>query len=374
MCLKFMKKKIRVGILFGGKSFEHEVSIVSAKNILKALDPKKYETVLIGIDKQGNWHHFEDTARLLKMENPKLAHLDALSKPVAVVSECNKPHLVSLAKRQTIHSLDVIFPVLHGPYGEDGTVQGLLKLAHVPFVGASVLGSAIGMDKDVMKRLLRDAGLPIAKFHVLHAHESSLYSFDFFVKEYGLPFFVKPANAGSSVGVSKVKKEADFKKALADAFQFDRKILIETFIPGREIEISILGNDAPIASLPGEVIPKGEFNSYAAKYFENQAEFIIPAPISQDAVKTIQELAVRAYQVLCCEGMARLDFFLKSNGEFVINEINTIPGFTNLSPYPKLWEASGMPYSDLLDRLITLAIERFEQENILKTSISLEDL
>lgn len=374
MCLKFMQKKIRVGIIFGGKSFEHEVSIVSAKNILKALDPQKYEAILIGIDKQGGWHHFDDKAKLLKMENPKLAHLEDLSHPVAVVTEGNKSHLVSLDKQHTINTLDVIFPVLHGPYGEDGTVQGLLKLAHVPFVGASVLGSAIGMDKDVMKRLLRDAGLPIAKFHVLHAHEASLYSFDFFVKEYGLPFFVKPANAGSSVGVSKVKKETDFKKAIAHAFEFDRKILIETYIVGREIEISILGNQEPIASLPGEVVPKTEFNSYAAKYFENQAEFIIPAPISQDAIKKIQELAVHAYLVLCCEGMARLDFFLRPNGEFVINEINTIPGFTNLSPYPKLWEASGMKYSELVDRLITLAMERFKQESDLKMSISLDDL
>lgn len=369
-----MHSKIRVGIIFGGKSVEHEVSIVSAKNILKALDPEKYEAVLIGIDKQGNWHLFEDRAKLLKMENPKLAHLEALAQPVAVVTEGSQSHLVSLSKKHKVNTLDVIFPVLHGPYGEDGTLQGLLKLAHVPFVGASVLGSAIGMDKDVMKRLLRDAGLPIAKFQVIHSHEISKYSFDFFSKEYGLPFFVKPANAGSSVGVTKVKKEGDFKKAIEHAFEFDRKILIETYIPGREIEISILGNEAPIASLPGEVVPKTEFNSYAAKYFENMAEFIIPAPLTQQQIKRIQELALSAYCVLCCEGMARIDFFLKPDGEFIINEINTIPGFTNLSPYPKLWEASGMRYSELIDRLITLAIERFKQETALKMSISLDEI
>jgi D-alanine-D-alanine ligase len=263
----------------------------------------------------------------------------------------------------------VIFPVLHGPYGEDGTVQGLLKLANIPFVGAGVLGSAVGMDKDVMKRLLRDAKIPIAHFLTLYEYNRHQFTFEDLVKEVALPFFVKPANLGSSVGISKVKNKEDFDAAIDTAFLYDRKILIEEFVPGREIVCSVLGNDNPIASLPGEIVPNHEFYSYEAKYLDTEgANYKTPVELPQPLVEKIQQMAIDACRVLCCEGMARVDLFLKENGELIVNEINTIPGFTKISMYPKLWVASGLPYSELLDRLIALAIERHEKESRLKTT------
>lgn len=321
-------KKINVGILFGGKSAEHEVSLRSAENVIKAIDKKKYNIVPIKIEKDGRW------------------------------TGANQENLNEL--------VDVVFPVLHGPFGEDGTVQGLLKLAGVPFVGAGVLGSAVGMDKDAMKRLLRDAGLPIAKFLV---HSVRGVNFEEVVNELGLPFFVKPANLGSSVGVHKVHNEAEFANAIQDAFQYDTKIIIEEFIEGREIECSILGNENPIASLPGEVIPTHEFYSYTAKYIdENGATFGIPAKLPENIIKEVQRLAIETFKALCCEGMGRVDFFLRPDGKVIVNEINTIPGFTSISMYPKLWEVSGISGAELIDKLIQLAIKRFEKEQNLKTS------
>jgi len=264
--------------------------------------------------------------------------------------------------------VDVIFPVLHGPFGEDGSMQGLLKLSGVPFVGAGVLGSAVGMDKDVMKRLLRDAGIKIGKFITLKNNEK--VDFNKIKKELGLPIFIKPANMGSSVGVSKVRNENEFKKAVKKAFTFDVKIIIEEFINGREIECSVLGNDKPMASIPGEVIASHEFYSYNAKYIdENGATVQIPAKLEKNIQKKIQELAIKTFQVLNCEGLGRVDFFLKKNGEIFVNEINTLPGFTNISMYQKLWAASGIPQNKLLDRLIDLAIERFNKEQKLKTTV-----
>ncbi len=364
-----MNKKIRIGILFGGKSAEHEVSLQSAKNIVEAIDEKKYNVVLIGIDKNGQWYLNEASRFLLHAENPKLIALNKTSEHVALVPKDNQNQLVNLSNRQSLGPIDVIFPVLHGPFGEDGTVQGLLKLFNVPFVGASILGSAIGMDKDVMKRLLRDAGIPIPKFFVFHKESIDEIDFEQVKKQLGLPLFLKPANLGSSVGINKVKDESQFRPAIEDAFQYDVKILIEEYIKGREIECSVLGNENPIVSIPGEIIPQHEFYSYEAKYIDEKGALLeIPAKLSPEIVKQIQDIALRAFKVLCCEGMARVDFFLRNEKEIFVSEINTIPGFTKISMYPKLWEASGISYTELIDRLIQLALERFEQEKKLKIS------
>lgn len=317
--------KLKIGVLFGGKSAEHEVSLQSAKNVIYALDKKKYEVVPIKIGKDGKF----DFSFLV--------------------------------------NFDVIFPVLHGPFGEDGSMQGLLKLAGVPFVGPSVLGSAVGMDKEIAKRVLRDNGIPIGDFRVFSANEK--IDFNKIKKELGLPLFIKPANMGSSVGISKVRNEKEFKKAVKDAFLYDSKIIIEEFIEGREIECAVLGNENPIASLPGEIIANQDFYSYSAKYIDEGSVAVIPAKIDARTTKKIQTLAVQTFKVLNCEGMSRVDFFLKKNGEVLVNEINTIPGFTDISMYPKMWEKSGLPISKLLDKLIKLAMERFNKEKKLKTSV-----
>lgn len=321
-----MNKKLKVAVLFGGKSAEHEVSLQSAKNVIASLDPEKYEVVEILIDKEGNWD------------------------------------------KSLLEEIDVVFPVLHGPFGEDGSMQGFLKILNLPFVGPGVLGSAVAMDKDVAKRLLRDAGLPVGKFVVVQRNDS--IAFDKLRQKLGMPFFVKPANLGSSVGVAKVHTEEEFKKAVEEAFQFDTKIIVEEFIEGREIECSVLGNEDPKASVPGEVAAIHEFYDYDAKYIDEKgADLKIPADLSGDLVEEMQELAVRTFKVLCLEGMARIDFFLTKENKFYVNEANTIPGFTNISMYPKLWEASGLEYVDLVDRLIQLAMERYKREQNLKSSI-----
>ncbi|MFA5778426.1 MAG: D-alanine--D-alanine ligase family protein [Candidatus Paceibacterota bacterium] len=318
-------KKINIGILFGGKSAEHDVSLQSAKNIISALNKKKYQITPIKIDRNGQFNF------------------------------------------SSIKKIAVIFPVLHGPFGEDGSMQGLLKLAGVSFVGPSVLGSAVGMDKEITKRILRDNGIPVGKFSTFLLNEK--ISFEKVKKELGIPLFIKPANMGSSVGINKVRNEKEFNKAIAEAFKYDTKIIIEEFIDGREIECAMLGNEHPIASLPGEIIANQDFYSYDAKYIDAGSVAIIPAKIDKKTTKKIQELAIKTFQALNCEGMSRVDFFLKKNGSVLVNEINTIPGFTDISMYPKLWEASGIPVSKLLDRLIELAIERFRREQKLKTTV-----
>jgi D-alanine-D-alanine ligase len=364
-----LSRKIRVGILFGGKSAEHEVSLQSAKNVVEAINRKKYEVVLIGIDKKGKWHLNESSEFLLNASDPKLIRLSKASENIALVPGDKEDQLISLSKLTPMQPVDVVFPILHGTYGEDGTIQGLLKLAGIPFVGASVLGSAVGMDKDVMKRLLREDGISIADFLVFNRMLQEQIDFENIKNQLGLPFFVKPANLGSSVGVNKVNDESQFKKAINEAFKYDNKIIIEENICGREIECSVLGNNDPIASLPGEVLPNHEFYSYEAKYIdENGAALEIPAKLPKNIVKNVQALAIKAYKALCCEGMARVDLFLKDDNEIIINEINTIPGFTNISMYPKLWEASGISNTELIDRLIQLAIERYESEKSLETS------
>src|SRR3989344_3496430 len=323
-----MNKKIRVGILFGGKSAEHEVSLQSAKNVIDAINKEKEESVAL-IPQSGG-------------------------------------RLTNLTSDNVHTSIDVVFPILHGPFGEDGTIQGLLKLSGVPFVGAGVLGSAVGMDKDVMKRLLRDAGIPIGDFLVFKEGEN--IDFDAIVNKLGLPFFVKPANLGSSVGVNKVKDKQTFDVAIAEAFEYDTKILIEEFIDGRELECAVLGNQEPQASGIGEVIPTQEFYSYSAKYIDqNGAVLEIPAKIPEEVSEKVRELAIKTFKVLSCEGLGRVDVFLKKDGTVLVNEINTIPGFTKISMYPQLWAVSGVSYPELITRLIELAIERFKREQKLKS-------
>ncbi|MBI2611021.1 D-alanine--D-alanine ligase [Candidatus Kaiserbacteria bacterium] len=357
-----MKQKITVGILFGGKSAEHEVSLRSAKSVGDALDKKKFDVVFIGIDKSGRWLPPTQSRKLLASA-PAL-HIQKREGSVAL-SPSSEGMLEKDGKPS--RKINVVFPVLHGPFGEDGTVQGLLRLVDVPFVGPDVLGSAIGMDKEVAKRLLREAGIPVGKFLVLRASEK--LSFETAARLLGTPLFVKPANLGSSVGVAKVRTKAEFKKALKDAFRFDSKILVEEFIKGKEIEVAVLGNRDPKASLPGEVIPSHEFYSYEAKYLdEHGARLEIPAKLPKKIQRRLRELAVKTFKTLCCEGMARVDFFVTSRGRVYVNEINTIPGFTSISMYPKLWEASEIPYSKLIEALIRLAIERFEKQAKLRTS------
>lgn len=352
-----MNNKIRIAIIFGGKSVEHEVSLRSAKNIISALDKDRYEIECIQINKKGHWYALGNISDL-SIDTPSYTNL-------ALVNSGNK----KLVKKNNFKRLiyyDVVFPILHGPFGEDGTVQGLLKLMDVPYVGADVLGSAIGMAKDVTKRLLREAHILTTDFLV---YTSSEIDYSFVKQKFGLPFFVKPANLGSSVGVSKVHNETEFNKAIKEAFSFDTKILIEKNVKGREIECSVLGNENPIASIPGEVIVKNDFYSYEAKYIDPDAAVIdIPAKLPKSIIKKIQNIAVKTFKTLCCSGMARVDFFLDEKNKIYVNEINTIPGFTNISMYPKLWEKSGITYTQLLDRLISLAIERHSKEQKLKTS------
>jgi len=316
----------KVGILCGGKSAEHEISLLSANSIYEMIDKTKFDPTLIKIEKTGQW------------------------------------------QMDTVTKFDVIFPILHGPFGEDGTIQGLLKLADVPFVGSGVLGSAAGMDKDVMKRLLRDAQIPIGKFITLKSHEPRP-SFVEIESALGAPFFVKPANMGSSVGIAKVRCEAEYTAALENAFLYDTKIIIEENIDGREIECAILGNEEPLASVPCEIVPAHDFYSYEAKYLDEKgAALEVPAKLDEETKKRVQELAVKVFLILCCEGISRVDFFLKANGELIVNEINTMPGFSKISMYPKMWEASGFSYTELITRLIELAIQRHEKELRLKTS------
>ncbi len=363
-----MKKKLRVALLFGGKSAEHEISLISARNIFAAMDKKKYDVIAIAIDKQGRWF-IDKSALLAGVTMPAAIERRATKDAAAVVPGETPTPVVLPSPRSAIGKVDVVFPVLHGPFGEDGTVQGLLKLADLPFVGAGVLGSAVGMDKDVMKRLLRDARIPIAKFAAFRRGERRAIRFAMLKRQLGLPLFIKPANLGSSVGISKVSNKNQFESAVEEAFRYDNKIVIEEFIAGREIECSVLGNDRPIASLPGEIVVQRDFYSYEAKYKDDKgARFEIPAKLPPAVVKALRQIAVRVYQVLCCAGMARVDFFVQPGGRILVNEINTIPGFTKISMYPKMWQASGISYPRLIDRLIGLALERARGERRLRTS------
>lgn len=342
--------KTRIGIFFGGKSAEHEVSIRSAKNVLEAIDLDRFDPVLIGIDRTGEWHHV-NSDQLLSSQEP------------GVISTA--PIIERFQGIQTLH-LDVAMPILHGPMGEDGTMQGFFELANIPYVGPGVLASAACMDKEYTKRLLRDAGLLIAPFVVLYKDDH--YNAADIFAQLGQILFVKPANMGSSVGVNRADSEETLTSAIKTAFEYDTKILIESAITGDEIECAVLGNETPEASAIGRVIPQVDFYSYDAKYVdESGAALEIPANIPGAVVNDAQETALLAYKALGCAGMSRVDMFVQASGEIVINEINTIPGFTSISMYPKLWEISGLPYQDLITKLIELAQERHLVRSQLKT-------
>ena len=372
-----MRKKIRLGILFGGRSGEHDVSLISAASVVGALDPQKYDVVPIGITREGRWRVGSKAFNL-----PPDGSKDGRAKVAAWLRAVLKdgrtitpsvdpagPKLLSLAKSPSTPrpEVDVMFPVLHGTFGEDGTIQGLLELAAVPYVGAGVLASSVGMDKDVMKRLFRDAGLPVVPWELVLRADWEREPAGVrrrIEKHLCYPLFVKPVNLGSSVGISKVRKPRDLKVAMELAAQYDRKILVENGVDAREIECAVLGNDRPEASVPGEIVPVNEFYDYEAKYIKEGSELLIPARLSARQNERVRELAVRSFQAIDCAGMARVDFLLdRKTGKVFLNEINTIPGFTSISMYPKLWEASGVPYSKLLDRLIELALERRREQS-----------
>jgi len=362
--------KIRVAVMFGGRSAEHEVSLQSAKNVIESMDRKKYEPVLIGIDKEGRWFLNENSIQLLNTSDPKLVKLSDKQQEIALTPTGSNSQLISMNEKHSFPKVDVIFPVLHGPFGEDGTIQGLARLANLPCVGPGILGSAVGMDKDVMKRLLRDAGIPNARFITLSAINRERVSYEALKTKLGPTLFVKPANMGSSVGISKVRNDDELRKALKLAFDYDVKVIVEEEIKGREIECAILGNENPAASVPGEIIPKADFYSYEAKYIdEDGAALSIPAQLPEYLVKQVQDLALQAFRVLECQGMARVDMFLTPDQKLFVNEINTIPGFTKISMYPKLWEYSGISYTDLVDKLIRFAIEDHEKRTRLKVSM-----
>ena len=362
-----MSKRIRVGVLFGGRSGEHEISLISARSVMRVMDPEKYEVVPIGITKEGRWLASGDPMAALSQGD------EGLSSPVALLGDPACRGVVSLKElephlaRALLAQLDVVFPVLHGPYGEDGTVQGLLDLAGIPYVGAGVAASALGMDKVLFKDVMRAHGIPVVQYIVVKRKEWERDPegvLDRVEQELGYPVFTKPANLGSSVGVNKCRNRKELARGLTDAAQYDRKLLVEAAVPqAREIEVSVLGNDDPIASVPGEIIPSREFYSYAAKYLddgERASKLLIPAPLREEVAERVRELAIRAYLAVDCAGMARVDFLLsRETGELYVSELNTIPGFTAISMYPKLWEASGIPYPELIDRLIGLALERW---------------
>ncbi len=364
-----MKHKLRIGVLFGGRSAEHEVSLVSAASVIRALDKEKYEIIPIGITPQGKWLSFLGVLDLMKSGSgtnrlpEKLLLPDPQYKGLVEIGRDSSSSL----------RLDVIFPLLHGTYGEDGTVQGLFELSNIPYVGAGVLGSAAGMDKVVAKQLFRQSGIPVVpdvwflaadfkrkRKQILQEIERKLRS----------PYFVKPANLGSSVGISKAHTRKELEDAIVLASKYDRKILVEQSIEhAREIEVSVLGNDEPAASLPGEIIPSNEFYDYDAKYIDGKSTAIIPAKLSRRVIKRIQSYAELAFLAIDCAGMARVDFLVqKETDKIFLSEINTIPGFTSISMYPKLWEASSIPYPKLLDRLIGFAIERHREKSKLRTT------
>lgn len=362
-----MSPRIRIALVFGGQSAEHAVSLESAKNVMEALDPQKYEVHLLAIDKNGVWRSLSDRDSLRNTDVAKPIDVSQASGPVWLVPGTNGVEILTLDTHKKLGTIDVVFPILHGPYGEDGTIQGYFRLMGLPFVGSGVLGSSVGMDKDFTKRVLRDAGLPTPKCICLRRHKTDMHDFNALKAELGLPFFLKPANMGSSVGVHKVTDETKFKSALADAFRYDTKVLVEEFIKGREIECSVLGNKEISASVPGEILPQHDFYSYEAKYLdENGAKLKIPADLSPRLAQETRDLSLKVYEALHLEGMSRVDFFLTDDDRLLVNEVNTIPGFTKISMYPKMWGATGLSYSDLIDRLIQLALERTAEEKSLE--------
>ncbi|WP_213992060.1 D-alanine--D-alanine ligase [Sodalis sp. dw_96] len=362
--------KKRLAVLFGGQSTEHEVSLRSSINVIKAVDRQKYDLTLIGVDKLGRWMLCDEADYLVNPEDPARIELAPATHYLAVVPGHPAGQLIDLASGKALPAIDVAFSVLHGAAGEDGSVQGLLRVLGIPFAGPDVLGSAVCMDKDMTKRILRDAGLPVTPSVTIHRTDAATVDFSAIVAELGLPLFIKPASQGSSVGVSKVLDQDGFQHALDLALVYDHKVLVETAIDGREIETAVLGNDQPAVSVCGEILANDEFYAYDTKYLKDgQAGLVIPAQLGNRLSDEIRLIAQAAYGVLGCAVMARVDFFVTEDDEIIINEINTIPGFTSISMYPKLWEASGLSYPQLIDRLITLAFERARDAAAIKTHL-----
>lgn len=374
------QKKKRVGLIFGGRSGEHEVSLASARAVMNNLDPERYEVVPIAITKNGTWLLGTNPAQLQAAEQAALQQSIELeptgTTAVTLTGDPNIKRLIPVQSDEPLQengALDVILPVLHGTYGEDGSLQGMLDMANVPYVGSGVLGSALGMDKEKMKLLFASVGLPIADWLAYRRHEwerdaeSILSAVE---QQLGYPCFVKPANLGSSVGINKARNREELVHAIQVATEFDRKIVIERGLNCRELECAILGNDEPIASVVGEIIPSNEFYDYNAKYIDNQSRIVIPADIPQETAEELRRQAIKAFLALDLNGLSRVDFFLeKESGKVYINEVNTMPGFTEISMYAKLWQASGIPYRELLDRLIELAVERYEDRQRNRTSL-----
>lgn len=365
-------RKLKVAVLFGGRSGEHEVSLMSARSVLSVLDKDRYEVVEIGITHEGTWLTGENVLEAFESGSanqlsPVVVSPDPSEKGIYVLESAG-----SAIKLEKYSDVDVFFPVLHGTFGEDGTLQGLFELADVAYVGAGVLGSSVGMDKGLFKDVMRSNGIPVLESVIVFRSEiqSDMKAVIEKAEKVGTyPLFVKPANLGSSVGITKCRSRSDLAEGLMDAAQYDRRVVIERGIANaREIEVSVLGNQQPAASVPGEIVPGADFYSYDAKYILDNSKLIIPAPLSPEQVHSFRELAVKAYQAMDGAGMARVDFLMdKTNGEIYLNEINTIPGFTKISMYPKLWEASGLPYASLVDRLIDLAMERkAERDNTVR--------
>jgi len=362
--------RVRVGVVYGGRSVEHEVSLVSARAIMQALDPERYDVVPIGISRQGRWVIGKSHCAL--PPDPSVRGLVRLRNGGGAVQKTGGRAARAAADGALKGRLDVVFPMVHGTGGEDGSLQGLLELAGIPYVGAGVLGSAIGMDKAMMKVAFAQAGLPIVDHRVIRCsdleqdHERFIRSVE---SAFGYPCFVKPANGGSSVGISKAKDRRGLADAIDLAARYDRKVVVERAVDGREIECSVLGNDKPEASVPGEIVPSNEFYDYRAKYIDTGSRLLIPAPLSAEQTGRIRDLAVKAFRALDLCGMARVDFFLDRTSEAIfVNEVNTIPGFTPISMYPKLWEASGVTFPALVDRLVRLALERHAEKKRLITS------
>lgn len=371
-----MSKKLKVAVLFGGRSGEHAVSLRSAASVMEAMDRDKYEIIPVGITEEGKWLAGGNPLRALQEKK-----IPGDCCWAQLITDPTSPGILLIDPQDSrgyerirgIISVDAVFPVLHGPYGEDGTVQGLLELAGLPYVGAGVLSSAVGMDKVVMKILFRQAGLPVTDFIHFKAYQWEGSQRESILEEIegklGYPCFIKPSNLGSSVGVSKALDREGLLAGIQDALRYDNKVLVEAFVPGREIECSVLGEDNPMASTPGEIVPCNEFYDYRAKYIDEGSLLIIPAELPRDVEEKIKEYSVRAFQAVQCSGLGRVDFFYRDEGKrIVVNEINTIPGFTSISMYPKLWEASGIPYPELINRLIEIALKRQQDKKKLLTS------
>ena len=349
--------KIKLGIIYGGKSTEHEVSIRSASSVFDALRKDKYELELIYITKDGQWLLANDKKEVKIIDQTKGREI--LVSPASGLTVDNK-----------VLEIDAVLPILHGTAGEDGTIQGLLELANIPFAGCSIRSSAVCMDKDMTKRLLQENGIETAAGIMVNYFEQDQVNYKDVETKLGLPMFIKPVNQGSSVGVSKVTNESEFYQALELAFNFDSKVMIEKGIDGREIEVSVLGDEELFVSVPGEIVSNTEFYSYDSKYLDDDGAVLnIPANLDDEVQKRIQNIAKKTFRTLDCEGMARVDVFLEQSGKIIVNEVNTLPGFTSISMYPKLLEVSGIPYADLLDQLVTLALKRKERENRLKTDL-----